>query len=117
MSDRFTPSAMRIPLLILAALLAAAVAVGLGGVRMSRRQWQERIPADRTALSKFAEQWQNELARLKEVYEQDLEEIAYLSRLDRPWGLMQECRNRLWNTRRRSDRASFLTSRRTGWTG
>ncbi|HEY2343956.1 MAG TPA: HAMP domain-containing sensor histidine kinase [Chthoniobacteraceae bacterium] len=84
---------MRVPLLILATLLAAALAIGLGGVRLSRRERQERIPADRQALRELAEKWQNELARLKETYDGDLVEIADIAREERPWRTQGACRN------------------------
>ncbi len=84
---------MRVPLLILVTLLVAALVIGGSGVWLARREWQQRIPADRAALRDFSEQWQNELVRLKEVYDSDLEEIADAARDNPLRTLTEACRN------------------------
>jgi signal transduction histidine kinase len=84
---------MRVPLLVLSALLVAAMIVGIGGVQLSRRIRQERISANRAALRNFAEKWQEEFSRLQALYEDDLIEIAVGVRGDRPWSLAEGCRN------------------------
>ncbi len=90
---RYTMSVMRVPLLVLSALLVAAIIVGIGGVQLSRRGHQERISANRAALRGFAEKWQEEFSRLQALYENDLIEITAGVRGDRPWSLAEGCRN------------------------
>lgn len=67
---------MRAPWLVLVLMLSAAVAVCLGGVRLSRREVVERKAADRERLQEFSEAFGGELSRLESLYESHLEAIV-----------------------------------------
>jgi signal transduction histidine kinase len=75
---------MRVALITLLPMYAAAVLVMVGGHRMSRREVVTCKPADRTRLLDFDEVLRGELARLDEVYASHLKRLAAATLTEQP---------------------------------
>ena len=79
----------KLPSLIAALLLTAALIAAVGGARLAWQPQEVRHPSDRQVLRTLAEAWQQEMNRLDEVLRQDLQELLEGANFAREFSLRE----------------------------
>jgi signal transduction histidine kinase len=82
------PDTPKLPLVL---LLITAACIAVGGVALSRREEQVRIPQDRVPLRQFAVGLQKELLRLEDKHEEHVRNITHKVSMGDTLQTQQEC--------------------------